>query len=104
MHANASDGAKVLPIARISIRNTGTLSTTAEASGKSSAGLQPPMRLRNQNSDGAYAKENSSAAMINDVTVAPFKSVNCEPMSSRPSAHEIREIETSFMCVVLCGY
>ena len=31
MHANASEGAKVLPIARISIRNTGVLSTTAEA-------------------------------------------------------------------------
>ena len=34
MQKNASAGAKVLPIARISIRNTGMLRTTAEASGR----------------------------------------------------------------------
>ena len=96
MHANASKGVKVLPIARISIRNTGTLSTTAEASGNSSAGLQPPMRWRNQNNDGAYARENSSAAMINAMTVALVISVNFARMA-RLNSHEINEIETSFI-------
>ena len=96
MQANASDGAKVLPIARISIRKTGTLSMTAEARGNNSAGLQPPMRWRNQNSDGAYARENNSAAMINVRTVALVMSVNFARMA-RLNSHETSEIETSFI-------
>ena len=46
----------------------------AEASGKAAAGRQPPSRLRNQNRDGAYASEKSSAAMISEVMVAPLMS------------------------------
>ena len=95
MQANASEGAKVLPIARISIKKTGTLSTTAEARGNSSAGLQPPMRLRNQNSDGAYARENNSAAIVNEMTVTFVTSVNFARMS-RLNIHEQSEMETSF--------
>ena len=102
MHANASDGAKVLPIARISIRNTGMLSTTAEASGNSNAGLQPPMRWRSHERDGAYASENTSAAMIIEVTVAlrasPSTTKNFDNSSDRPNSQETREIDTNFMC------
>jgi len=107
MQKNASAGAKVLPIARISIRNTGMLRTTAEASGKSSAGLQPPMRLRSHESEGAYASENKSAVMINEVTVLlprsaasslwPSRIEKAIRIASNPSNQEQREIETSFM-------
>src|ERR1043165_2105758 len=107
MHANASDGVKVLPIARISIRNTGVLSTTAEARGNSSAGLQPPMRLRSHESDGAYASENNNAAIVIEMTVVlipcPSTTRNFERTSS-PNSQEIREIETSFICLVLCPF
>jgi len=54
MQANASAVSKVLPIAKISIRNTGAFSTRAEARGKSSRGRQPPMRCRNHKSDGDF--------------------------------------------------
>src|SRR5205085_9191450 len=102
MHANASEGAKVLPIARISIRNTGRLSTTAEARGNSSAGLQPPMRWRSQNSDGAYARENNNATTISDVTLALAMSVKRERISSIPASQETSEMEMSFIwCLVL---
>jgi hypothetical protein len=53
MNANASDGAKVLPIARNAIRKTGRLIRKAETKGKRAAGLQPFIRFRNQNNDGA---------------------------------------------------
>jgi len=53
MNANASVAAKVLPIAKIPIKNTGRLITSAEVIGKSAAGRQPPSRLRSQKSDGA---------------------------------------------------
>src|SRR5262245_45197397 len=105
MHANASKGAKVLPIANISIRKTGMFSTTAEARGKSKAGRHPPIRSRNQNSDGAYASENNNAAMINEVAVAPRRSVelNCCPsinenavrIDNKASNHEPSEMESS---------
>jgi len=53
MNANASAVTKVLPIAKIPIKKTGRLITSAEATGKSAAGRQPPRRLRNQDKDGA---------------------------------------------------
>jgi len=53
MNANVSATLKVLPIAKIPIKNTGRLMMSAEASGKSAAGRQPPSRLRSQNNDGA---------------------------------------------------
>ena len=110
MHANASEGAKVLPIARISIKKTGRLSTMAEARGNSSIGRQPPSRCRNQKSDGAYASEKTSAATISDVIVAVFMLAaalrSCAPVrenvdrsSRNPSNHEPREIEINFICV-----
>jgi hypothetical protein len=70
MNANASAVPKVLPIARMPIKKTGRLIIRAEANGKAAAGRQPPRRLRNQNKDGAYASEKSSAAMISEVIVA----------------------------------
>src|SRR5262245_3682566 len=104
MHANASEGAKVLPIARISIRNTGTLRTTADASGKSKNGLQPPIRLRNHDKDGAYASENKRAVRINEVTVAllrsrsePFRNENVATINNNADNHEQREIESNFI-------
>src|ERR1043165_570909 len=102
MHANASAGVKVLPIARNSIRKTGVLSTTAEASGKSSAGLQPPMRWRNQNSEGAYARENSSAAMIIEVMLilTPWPSIKNFERIPRADSHETRDIKTSFIAAL----
>ena len=74
MNANASAVPKVLPIAKIPIKKTGMLRTKADASGKSAAGRQPPRRFRNQNKDGAYASEKSSAAMTSEVMVAPLMS------------------------------
>src|SRR5215510_2546057 len=104
MHANASDGAKVLPIARISIRNTGTLRTTAEASGKSTNGLQPPRRLRSHDNDGAYASENNSAVRISEVNVAllrsrplPFMNEKVVTINNNADNHEHREIESNFI-------
>src|SRR5688572_19093085 len=107
MHANASAGAKVLPIAMISIKNTGRLRTTAEARGKTSMGRQPPRRCRNQKSDGAYASEKRSAATIIVVTVAVFMSEALKPCAPdrenvvrsnrNPSNHEPREIESNFI-------
>ena len=102
MQANASDGAKVLPIARISIRNTGMLRTTAETSGKSANGLQPPRRLRSHDNDGAYASENKSAVSINEVTVALLKAIplikeKVVTINNSPSNHEQREIESNFI-------
>ena len=96
MHANASAGAKVLPIARISIRKTGRLRTMAEARGKSSAGRQPPRRCRSQKSDGAYPSENKSAATIMETIVAPLTSVVVVRSNNNPNNHEPREIESNF--------
>jgi len=104
MQANASEGAKVLPIARISIRNTGMLRTIAEARGKSTNGLQPPRRVRSHDNDGAYASENSSAVRISEVTVAllrstplPFTNENVVTINNNASNHEQREIESNFI-------
>lgn len=36
-----------------------------------SGGLQPPMRLRNHESDGAYASENNNDTMMSEDTVVP---------------------------------
>jgi hypothetical protein len=79
----------------------------ADASGKSAAGRQPPRRFLNQNRDGAYASEKSNAAIINEVIVAPFMSAvlraspsttrNVNRIAERPSNHEPREIEISFI-------
>jgi hypothetical protein len=105
MQANASEGAKVLPIARTSIRNTGMLRTMAEASGKSTKGLQPPRRLRSHDRDGAYASEKRSAERISEVTVAllrsrpvPFTNENVAKISNNANNQEQREIESNFMC------
>jgi hypothetical protein len=104
MQANASDGAKVLPIARISIRNTGRLRTIAETSGKSKKGLQPPSRFRSHDKDGAYARENKSAVMISEVSVAlsrsrplPFMNENVNTIDNNANNHEQREIDSNFM-------
>src|SRR5689334_4655664 len=104
MQANASAGAKVLPIARISIRNAGMLRTMAETSGKSANGLQPPRRLRSHDNDGAYASENNSAVRISEVTVAllrskplPFMKENVVMINNNANNHEQREIESSFI-------
>ena len=97
MHANASYGDKVLPIARISIRNTGVLRTIAEASGNNSAGRQPPMRWRSQEREGAYARENSNAAMIIEVTVTLGPKLE---RIARAESHETRDINTSFISIL----
>ena len=104
MQANASEGAKVLPIARISIRNTGMLRTIAEARGKSTNGLQPPRRVRSHDNDGAYASENSSAVRISEVTVAllrstplPFTNEKVVTINNNANNHEQREIESNFI-------
>jgi hypothetical protein len=104
MQANASNGAKVLPIARISIRNTGMFRTMAETSGKSANGLQPPRRLRSHDNDGAYASENNSAARISEVTVAllssrplPFMNEKVVTINNNANNHEQREIESNFI-------
>jgi hypothetical protein len=112
MHANASASAKVLPMARKSMRKTGRLRTTAEASGKSSAGLQPPIRLRNHDKDGAYAREKSRAATMSEVKVAPLISLALRPCPSRekvnsiessPSSQEPSEMESNFIGVKASG-
>ncbi len=104
MQANASDGAKVLPIARIWIRNTGMFRTTAEASGKSTNGLQPPRRLRSHDNDGAYASEKRSAVRISEVIVAllrstplPFTNENGATINNNADNQEPREIESNFI-------
>jgi hypothetical protein len=104
MQANASDGAKVLPIARIWIRNTGMFRTTAEASGKSTNGLQPPRRLRSHDNDGAYASEKRSAVRISEVIVAllrstplPFTNENVVTINNNADNQEPREIESNFI-------
>ena len=107
MNANASAAAKVLPIAKIPIKKTGILRTSADANGKSTAGRQPPSRLRNQNKDGAYASEKSNAAMTNEVMVAPLMSAelrlapstteNVKRIAPSPSNHEPMEMEMSFI-------
>ena len=104
MQANASEGAKVLPIARTSIRNTGILRTMAEASGKSTKGLQPPRRLRSHDRDGAYASEKRSAVRISEVTVAllrsrplPFTNENVVTINNNADNHEHREMESNFI-------
>ena len=112
MNANASEGAKVLPIARIPIRKTGTLSTSAEASGKSATGRQPPRRRRSQKSEGAYASEKRRAATIKDITVAPLTSAalrlapsttqKISRIAESPNSHEPREIDTSFISIADC--
>src|ERR1051326_705993 len=66
------------------------------------------MRWRSHESDGAYASENKSAAMIIEVTVAlsacPPTTKNFERMSNKPDIQETREIDTSFIsCFVLCA-
>ena len=59
------------------------------------------MRWRNHESEGAYAKENKSAAMIIEVTVAlsacPSTTKNLDRRSTRPNIQETSEIDTSFM-------
>ena len=107
MNANASAAAKVLPIAKIPIKKIGILRTRADANGNSTAGRQPPRRLRNQNKDGAYANEKSKAAMTNEVMVAPLMSAalklapstteNVSRIAARPSNHEPREMAMSFI-------
>ena len=111
MHANASDGAKVLPIARISIRNTGMFRTTAEARGKSKNGLQPPIRLRSHDNEGAYASENKRAVSINEVTVALPKSrprlfikEKVVTINNNANNHEQREIESNFISGLRLGF
>src|SRR5687768_546518 len=107
MNANASAAPKVLPIAKIPIKKTGRLRISAEATGKSAAGRHPPRRLRNQNSDGAYASEKRSAATIKEATVAPLMSAalklspsttaNAKSSAARPTSHDAREMESSFI-------
>jgi len=114
MKANASVAAKVLPIAKIPIRKTGRLITTAEANGNRAAGRQPPSRFRNQNSEGAYASEKRSAVMMSETRVTPLASAlfkvapstrkNVSSRDVRPSSHDPSEIERSFMVVVLGGF
>ena len=53
------------------MRKTGELITTAEASRKTSGGLQPPMRLRSHESEGAYASENNNETMMSEGAVVP---------------------------------
>src|SRR5688572_1610851 len=108
MNANASAATKVLPIANNPIKNTGMLSSRADVKGNTAAGRQPPRRRRNQNRDGAYASEKSSAAMMSDVTVAPLMSaalrftpsttVKVSRMIANASNHEPNEMEMSFIC------
>src|SRR5262245_56342254 len=103
MQANASVGAKVLPIARISMRKTGKLITTAEASGKTSGGRQPPMRLRSHESEGAYASENKRATMMSENTVVlcrslPPSSEKVTRIGKRQSNHDPMEIDSN--CIV----
>jgi len=77
---------------------------TAEATGNSSAGLQPPMRWRSHESEGAYASENNNAAIVIEMTVVlmPCPSTTREfARTSSPNSQEIREIETSFI-LTLC--
>ena len=107
MNANASAAAKVLPIAKIPIKKTGILRTSADARGNSTAGRQPPSRLRNQNRDGAYASEKSNAAMTNELMVAPLMSAalrlapstteNVNRIAASPINHEPTEREMSFI-------
>src|SRR6266550_817989 len=107
MNANASGAAKVLPIAKTPIRKTGKLITKAQTSGNRAAGRQPPRRLRNQNSKGAYASEKSSAVMTSEMSVTPFASAvlkvcpstrkNGSRRADSPSSHDPREIEISFI-------
>jgi hypothetical protein len=70
---------------------------TAEASGNSGAGRQPPRRWRNQEREGAYANENSNAAMIIETTVALKPSPAKLERIRAPINHEMREIDTSFI-------
>ena len=116
MLANASEGTKVLPIARISIKKTGMFRTTPERIGKRRTGRQPPSRFRNANKAGAYASEKRSAVTINEVAgtvcasvelnVWPCAIENVSMIESSASNHEPSEIETSFIgetvCLVLC--
>ena len=107
MKANASAVAKVLPIAKIPIKKTGMLRTSADANGKTTAGRQPPRRLRNQNRDGAYANEKSKAAITSEVMVAPLMSAELKLAPSTTekvimivasaSNHEPREMDMSFI-------
>ena len=107
MNANASAVPKVLPIAKIPIKKTGMLITSADANGKSTAGRQPPSRLRSQNKDGAYASEKSNAAITNEVMVAPLMSAelklapstteNVNKIAASPINHEPNEREMSFI-------
>src|ERR1051325_1224531 len=104
MQAKASEGAKVLPIARTSIRNTDILRTMAEEIGKSTKGRQPPRRLRSHERDGAYASEKMSAERISEVTVAllrsrpvPFTNENVATINNNANNHEHREIESNFI-------
>lgn len=109
MKANASVATKVRPMARIPIKKTGTLRISAEATGKSAAGRQPPRRLRNQKSDGAYASEKIKAEIMSERTTAPLTSAMLSPapsihkkvsrMAANPSSHEPMEIAISFIKV-----
>src|SRR5688500_10034937 len=108
MNANASAATKVQPIANNPIKNTGMLSSRADVKGNTAAGRQPPRRRRNQNRDGAYASEKSSAAMMRDVTVAPLMSaalrfapsttLKVSRMIANASNQEPNEMEMSFIC------
>lgn len=109
MNANASGAAKVLPIAKTPIRKTGRLITKAQASGNRAAGRQPPRRLRNQDSKGAYAREKSSAVITSEMSVTPFALAvfkvwpstrkNVSRRADSPSSHDPREIEISFIMI-----
>lgn len=107
MDANDCDGAKVLPIAKISIKKTGTFRTTPETSGNKSLGLHPPSRLRNQKSAGAYAREKSNADTMSEVAgallalvplnVCPSATENVNIIESSAISHAPRDIDTSFI-------
>ncbi len=110
MNANASVGIKVLPIAKIPIKKTGRLRINAEATGKITAGRQPPNRFLNQNSDGAYANEKSSAATISEATVTlltstalrfnPSTKTKVTSSAESPTSHDANEMQSSFMMLV----
>jgi hypothetical protein len=117
MNANASDAAKVLPIAKNPIKKTGRFRTKADAIGNNATGLHPPRRLRNQNKDGAYANEKSSAAMMSETIVAPLMSAadsvspstrrNVSRIAVNPTSQEPKEMEMSFMVkfrIADCGF